>query len=77
MSGKPECLLAISEDKKSKLFRLTSFNILMLIIFFLELIVQLHVEWNWNNDLKDQKSAAFKELSDVFEKEVGTTFNMY
>ena len=49
----------------------------MLIIFLLELIVQLHVEWDWNDDLKDQKSAAFKELSGVFEKEVRTTLNRY
>ena len=49
----------------------------MLIIFFLELIVQLHVEWNWNDDLEDQKSAAFKELSGVFEKEVRTMLNIH
>ena len=70
-------LTCYKREQKSKLFRVTSFNILKLIMFFLELIVQLHVEWNWNDDLKEKKSAAFKELSGVFEKEVGTTFNMY
>ena len=43
---------------------------LILIILFLELTVQLHVEWNWTDDLEDQNSVAFKELSRVFEKEV-------
>ena len=39
---------------------------------FLELIVKLHIEMKWNDDLEDQNSAAFKELSRVFEEEVNT-----
>lgn len=44
----------------------------ILIMSFLELVVKLHVERNWNDDLEDQNSAAFKELSREFEKEVRT-----
>ncbi|KAJ7351102.1 hypothetical protein OS493_036558 [Desmophyllum pertusum] len=33
-----------------------------------ELIAELHIEMKWNDDLEDENSAAFKELSQVFEK---------
>ena len=36
--------------------------------------MKLHIEMKWNDDLEDQNSAAFKELSSVFEKEVNTPY---
>ena len=32
--------------------------------------MELHVEMKWNDELNDKSSAAFKDLSQVFEKEV-------
>lgn len=35
-----------------------------------ELTMELHVEMKWNDELNDKSSAAFKDLSQVFEKEM-------
>lgn len=40
----------------------------------LELIIELRIERPWDNDLEDQKSEAFKLLSDLFENEVRLTY---
>ena len=38
-----------------------------------ELIMELHVDMTWNDKLNDKGSAAFKDLSREFEKEVSVT----
>ena len=41
--------------------------------FITELIMELHVDMTWNDELNDKSSAAFKDLSREFEKEVSVT----
>ena len=35
--------------------------------------MELHVDMTWNDELNDKSSAAFKDLSQEFEKEVSIT----
>ena len=45
--------------------------------FITELIMELHVDMTWNDELNDKNSVAFKDLSQVFVKEVSVISNNY
>lgn len=39
--------------------------------------MELHVDMTWNDELNDKNSVAFKDLSQVFVKEVSVISNNY
>ncbi len=46
-------------------------------MFVIDLVIELRMQREWNNDLDDKKSEAFKELSFQVEQEVTSYYNVH